>query len=142
MSRGVTLVELLLVLVLIGILTALGGRRFAGTLDRLAVDRAARDLMAAHLRARLTAITEGQHSLLIVTADSLVIRLGESADSAPLWWGTGAAVEGVTLVGPSRPITFAPTGVTIGFANATYSLRRGEASRQVVVSRWGRVRLE
>lgn len=142
MSRGVTLVELLLVLVLVGMLTALGAPRFARTLDQLAVDRAARAIMAAHLRARLTAITEGRHSLLIVTADSLVIRLDEPPDSAPLWWGAGAAVEGVALVGPSRPITFAPTGVTIGFANATYSLRRGDASRQVVVSRWGRVRLE
>jgi prepilin-type N-terminal cleavage/methylation domain-containing protein len=142
MSRGVTLIELLLVLVLIGTLTAMGGPRLAGTLDRLAADRAAREIAAAHLRARLTAITEGQHSLLTITADSLVIRLSESSDSAPRWWSRGAAADGVTLVGPSRPITFAPTGVTIGVANATYTLRRGAASRRVVISRWGRVRLE
>ena len=37
---------------------------------------------------------------------------------------------------------FAPSGVAVGASNATYTLRRGGALRQVIVSRYGRVRMQ
>jgi hypothetical protein len=41
----------------------------------------------------------------------------------------------------ARTLSFAPSGVTLGFANATFVVSRGAARRQVVVSRLGRVRI-
>jgi hypothetical protein len=47
----------------------------------------------------------------------------------------------VALRGPARPLAFAPTGWTAGVANATYHLARGAATRDVIISRYGRVRI-
>jgi prepilin-type N-terminal cleavage/methylation domain-containing protein len=143
MRRGLTLVELLIVILIAGMLATIALPGIAALHDRLAVDAAVQSLVAAHTRARTAALAERRTMVLTLTADSLVLRAVESPiDSIERWRGDGPADLGVTTTGMPRLIAFAPSGVTMGFANATYALSRGAVTRSVIVSRYGRVRVQ
>jgi prepilin-type N-terminal cleavage/methylation domain-containing protein len=142
MPRGITLLELLLALTLLGLATLIAVPAFARVRDRLAVESAAQALAGAHTRARLVAVTERRNVLLTLAADSLVVHALESPqDTVERWRSAGPAREGVTTSGLPRRIGYAPSGVSLGFANGTYTITRGAARRQVIVSRYGRVRI-
>jgi Tfp pilus assembly protein FimT len=139
MRRGATIMELALALAIIGVLLGIALPRLATVADSLAVDAAARDIVAAHARARMTAILRSRVVELSVGADDLAIR--PRGDAADLWHSTGPAARQVVLAGPPRIVTFSPIGITMGLSNASFPLTRGAASRTVVVSRLGRVRI-
>lgn len=141
MSRGVTLIELLLALVVGSLLAALAVPRFARVRDSLAVEAAAQRLVAAHQRARLLAILQSRETLLGVRADSLVLRIVSGTDSVTHWGAPGPAADGVALSGPARPMIFSPVGLMYGVSNGTWRFTRGAARRDVIVSRLGRVRM-
>jgi prepilin-type N-terminal cleavage/methylation domain-containing protein len=142
MPRGFSLLELLLLLTLVGILAGLAYPRALETLDRAAVERATRELVAAHARARMNAVVESRIGLLYVSADSIVLKMVAGSDTLTRWRSPGPRTLGITLSGPSRPLRFLPSGVTFGASNATYVLSRGAWTRRVIVSRWGRVRVQ
>lgn len=139
MRRGVSLLELVLVLVIIGIMLAIALPQVSAYADRLAVDRAALDIVGAHRRARITAILRSQVVELRVGAAELSIR--SRGDTTYLWRADGPAASHVALAGPIRTLTFSPVGITAGLSNASFRLTRGAITRTVVVSRLGRVRL-
>jgi prepilin-type N-terminal cleavage/methylation domain-containing protein len=143
MRRGITLAELLIVILIAGILATMALPGIAALHDRLAVGAAAQAVVAAHVRARMAALAERRTMVLALTADSLVLRAVESpVDSIERWRGDGPAAHGVAVTGLPRLVSFAPSGVTMGFANATYTMTRGGATRSVIVSRYGRVRVQ
>lgn len=139
MNRGATLLELLLVLTITGIVLAMAGPAVSPWLDRASVDRAAQELVAAHRRARATAVLESRVALLFIAPDSLLLRVVAGSDTTTRWSAPGPAAAGVSLTGPAYPLRFSPVGWTFGVSNGTYRLTRGRATRQVVVSRLGRV---
>jgi prepilin-type N-terminal cleavage/methylation domain-containing protein len=139
MRRGFSLPELVLVLALSGILLAIALPRLAVLLDSIEVHTAASRIAAAHQRARMMAVTKGQVLVLTVQQDSVAIR--RRGEVTSLWSEIGPAAEGVALDGASRQFTFSPEGLTLGLSNATLRLSRGSATRAVVVSRLGRVRI-
>ena len=139
MRRGFSLLELVLVLAVVGLLFGIALPRFAGAVDHIEVESAANHLMAAHQRARIMAVTRSQVLVLTIQADSLIIR--PRGQASPLWAEIGPTATGVTLEGPARQFTFSPQGLTLGFSNATLRLSRGTASRTIVISRLGRVRI-
>ena len=139
MRRGVTLLELALVLAIIGLLVGIAVPRFQRVADSLAVHQAALELVSAHRRARFSAILQNRMVELTIRADSLAIRIpGTPGD---LWHAAGPEAEGVTLTGPTRPLVFSPVGLTVGVSNASFRLSRGAATRTVIVSRLGRLRV-
>lgn len=141
MRRGFTLLEIVVTLSIAGLILGLALPRLGEMLDRVAVTSAAGEIAAAHSRARVVAVTESRVSLLLVRPDSLILLVIEDTDTVPRWAGPGPAAAGVGLSGPARPLLLAPTGVGFGVSNATYTVSRGRAARQVIVSRWGRVRI-
>lgn len=140
MKRGMTLIEMLVALAIAGILSTIAAPVLGGWRDRYTVQAVAADISGAHNRARIRAILEGQVTELEIRADSLILRV-RSAPPAVVWGIPGPLAAGATLLSPPRVLLFAPTGVTLGFANATFVVTKGGARRQVVVSRLGRVRI-
>ena len=141
MRRGVTLLELVITIALLGVLVSFAVPPARAVRDRLAVDDDAHALADAHARARLTAVAERRVMILTLTPDSLVLRAVESSTDTVERWRGVLTGYGVLRTGLPRQVVFAPSGATMGFANATYTLSRGAATKQVVVSRYGRVRI-
>ena len=142
MRRGFTLIELLLALVIAGVVFLIALPSVSDQRDRLLVEQAAYEIASAHTRARLTAVVEGRLALLTVRDDSLRLDVVDGTDTLVRWAEAGPRANGVLMTTGSRTIPFAPIGVSVGLANATYSLNRGGRSRQVIVSRYGRVRIQ
>lgn len=139
MQRGTTLPELVLALVILGLLLAIAVPRLDRATDGLAVGYAAGDIVAAHRRARITAILESRVVELTINSNDLAIRpRGASAD---LWHGRGPAARQVAVTGTPKKLLFSPIGLSLGVSNATFRLSRGASTRTVVVSRLGRVRV-
>jgi Tfp pilus assembly protein FimT len=132
-------VELMLVLAVAGLLFGIALPRLSGALDHIEVESQANHLVAAHRRARIMAVTRGQ--VLVLTIDSASIVIRPRGQASPLWAENGPAAARVTLEGPARQFTFSPVGLTLGLSNATLRLTRGSASRTIVISRLGRVRI-
>ena len=139
MRRGVTLLELALVLAIMGLLVGIAIPRFQRVADSLAVHQATLQLVSAHRRARFSAILQNRMVELTIRADTLAIRVPGTA--ADLWHAAGPDADGVSLTGPTRPLVFSPVGLTVGVSNASFRLSRGGATRTVVVSRLGRLRV-
>jgi prepilin-type N-terminal cleavage/methylation domain-containing protein len=139
MRRGFTLIEIVLVLVVMGLAFGIALPRLNALQNSLAVSRAAEEIVAAHRRARVIAVLRSRPVVLSVSADTLTIRLeGASTD---VWGSSGPAAAGVALSGPTRRITFSPVGLAMGVSNASFPLARGSATRTVIVSRLGRIRV-
>lgn len=141
MQKGVTLIELILALVITGLIAAAAMPAVGSLRDRYLVGAAAQEIAGAHNRARIQAVLQSSVVDLEVRPDSLLIRLPLPGGPTPLWSQVGPARNGVALGSPARTLSFAPTGVTVGFANASFVLTRGSARRQVIISRLGRVRI-
>lgn len=141
MTRGFTLVELLLAVALLALVTGIAIPRLQRPLDRLAVERAAYDLAAAHFRARTTAIARNSVTLLMVSPDSIRMRIMAGRDTVARWAREGGATYGVQVTGSSRWLRFHPAGIGFGLANGSWTLSRGATQRRVIVSRLGRLRV-
>jgi type IV fimbrial biogenesis protein FimT len=138
MPRGFTLVETLLCMAVLGLLLGIALPRYSTVKDQLTVNDEAGRIAAAHRRARTTAILMSRPVVLTIATDSIVIE----ADSVDRWSTPGPAAAGVALAGGARRITFSPIGIATGVSNATFLLTRGSATRTVIVSRLGRLRVQ
>lgn len=141
MRHGVTLIELIFGLVVLGLLSGAAMPAVMGMRDRYTVQAVAAAIAGAHNRARIRAVLEGQVTELEVRADSLILRVGTGGTATTVWSAPGPVASGGSMPSSARILSFAPSGVTLGFANATFVVTRGTARRQVVVSRLGRVRV-
>jgi prepilin-type N-terminal cleavage/methylation domain-containing protein len=139
MRSGFTLVETALTLAVAGLLLGIALPRFSALKQGVTIERAAQSIAAAHRRARTTAIVHGRPAILSVAARTLHITFVGAGQ--PHWSSPGPEKDGVTLAGPPRDLTFSPLGITTGLSNASFHLSLGSASRTVVVSRLGRVRV-
>lgn len=139
MKNGFTLVETALTLVVAGLLLGIALPRLTALKQGVTVERAAQSVVAAHRRARTTAIVHGRPAILSVAARTL--RITFVGAGQPHWSSPGPSEDGVSLAGPPRDLTFSPLGITTGLSNASFRLSLGSASRTVVVSRLGRVRI-
>ncbi len=140
MRTGMTLPEAVLALVVVGLVGTIAFPKLRHTLDQVVVDRTAYALVAAHHRARVLAVTESRPTWLRFTRDSLVIRIHRKTGPVRGWSAPGPGRHRVALSGPTKWLIFSPTGLTMGFSNGRWVLRRGQAYRAVVLSRLGRAR--
>jgi len=134
--RAVTLAELLLVVVLIGVLLAIGIPRVVSVADRAALRAARGDLLRSLDAARGAAIRRGQPIDLVSSGGMLQLRDGAAA----VWQLPAPERFGVVLQGLATPIRFGPSGIATGASNRTLRLHRGKDTLTVILSRLGRIR--
>jgi prepilin-type N-terminal cleavage/methylation domain-containing protein len=141
MRAGTTLPELIVVLAIVGLVTAIAVPSSRDMLASIDTERAAHQLMAAHRIARFTAIMRGRTTRLDIAPESLVVRVVNGPTAGVVWRAPGPTADGVALDGPTYPLVFTAFGLPHGLGNGTYTFSRGSARRSVVISRLGRLRL-
>jgi len=140
MRRGLTLAELLVVLAILAVVTAVTLPRLAGFRDWIAVDTAAQEVITAIAVARSAAVMQGTRSRAVIAADSLRIDRWSEGAWADLHRWPGPDRHGVTLEVSTPVVVFEPIGIAWGLSNTTVVLRRGTRLATITVSRLGRVK--
>lgn len=140
--RGHALLELLVVLALVAIVSAVVVPSLRYAMDRRAVELEVEALLHAHAEARLTAVTSQRTALLTIAPDSIVLRTARDGDTVLVWRRPGPASQGIVVGGAAHLFRFIPYGYSTGVSNATYVLSRGAATRRVIIARYGRVRVQ
>ncbi|HEV8381596.1 MAG TPA: prepilin-type N-terminal cleavage/methylation domain-containing protein [Gemmatimonadales bacterium] len=140
MSKGFTLLELIVVTAIAGVLVALWAPRAATLMDWLATERAVRDVTTALAVGRNGAVMQSTRARIDIASDTLRIdRLG-AAGWEPWWRWPGPASHGVALEVSNPIVTFGPTGMGWGVSNTRIVLRRGSQAETITLSRVGRVK--
>jgi len=136
MRRGLTLAELIVVLAILAMVTAVTLPRLAGFRDWIAVDTAAQEVITAIAVARSAAVMQGTRSRAVIAADSLRIDAGGGLVGRPASLaGPGSAWRGTRGVEPGRRLR--PDRLAWGLSNTTVVLRRGTRVATITVSRSG-----
>lgn len=139
MRRGVTLLELAIVLTIIGTISALAFPKAAGLLDRIAVSRATGEVAAFYQTARLSAVFRSQRVRMEFRPDSLLATFEGPRDSLFLQW-PGPLRHRVSLTATRAAIRIQANGLGLGAANTKIVLRRGMAAESLTTSRLGRLK--
>jgi len=136
--RGLTLVELCLVLTIIGLVSTIAVRQLGLYLDRAAVRAAVVEAAAVVARARDEAVAQrAPVSVRFDTgADALELRMA----GAVLSRAALGHAHGVSLSASRDSLAYDLRGLGYGAANLTLIARRGRAADSLVVSRLGRLR--
>lgn len=138
-NRGLTLVELLLVCVLLGLLSGIATPRLVTLLDASALHAETATLVSALDAARGAAMRLGVVSRLSLADSGYLVEAIIGSEPVVAWRDPGPARHGVQLANAGQPILFAPSGIAMGVANRTIVLSKGSATRQLVISRLGRL---
>ena len=136
--RGVTIVELLITLAVLGVLSSIAVPRAATLVDRISVRGATQDVVLAIAAARAAAARRGAYASFV--ADPRTGRLRVVSGGETLLERDVLKSRGVRLEASRESVTFAPGGLGWGAANTTVIVSRGTRSDTIVMSRLGRVR--
>lgn len=139
MRRGVTLSELLLVVVLLGLLALMAVPRLAALHDGMLVRQEVLRLVSALDQARGAAVRVGGNTRLLLHDTAYVLTAVVVDSQRPLWKTPGPGSTAVRLSGAGAPLLFGPSGVAVGASNRTLQLVKGSVTRRIVVSRLGRI---
>lgn len=138
MRTGLTLIELITVLTILGIITSVAVPNIATMRDRAAVRGATSALVSSLADARHLATRWNRRT---------AVRFDTSAVRAIVHSGQDTVAQlplrvlfGVSLAVTRDSIAYYPTGLGFGAANARFIVTRGAAAETVTVSRAGRVK--
>jgi len=140
MSKGFTLLELIVVVAIAALLLAFWVPRAARLMDWLATERAVRDVTTALAVGRNGAVMQSTRARILIDTDTLRIDRWGAQGWEPWWRTPGPASYGVSLAVSIRVVTFGPTGMGWGVSNTTIVLRRGSQAETITLSRVGRVK--
>src|SRR6478672_6107919 len=136
--KGFTIIEIVILITIAGLLSAITLSRAGVFIDRIGVHGATTEVESMFSRARHIAIAKGNPTVLDIdpVRSTLTIRGStEVLSSRDL-----RAAHGVDIVTNRTSITYSPIGIGYGASNFTMILSRGRAADTIYVSRLGRVR--
>lgn len=139
MRQGFTLVETVIVLLVVGIVAAIGGREMAGVFDRMAVKRAVSEAWSFYQTARYAALVHGSAVRVHFGPEQMVAAYEMERDSVFLV-RPGPTTDGVELTGSRLVTRLHANGLGAGAANLTLTFRRGRYVEKLTLSRLGRIR--
>jgi len=139
MSRGLTLPEMMAVLLIAGVAASIAVPPLHRALDRLAVDDAAERYASVHELARQMAVARSR--LVRVELDT-TRRTASILVAAQGAWDTATTQSlGTANLSASRvAVTFSSLGIGFGVSNTRVVLAQGAAAETLTVSRTGRLR--
>jgi Tfp pilus assembly protein FimT len=143
MTKGVSLVEVAIVLLVVALLAAVGLPRLGPFLDRIAADQAAQEITTALAVGRHGAVMQATRARVTIAADTLRIdrlKVGGAGEWEPWWRQPGPTDLRVQLEVSNPVVVFGPTGAGWGASNTKVVLRRGSQIETITVSRLGRVK--
>lgn len=135
---GSTLVEQMVILTVLGVLSALAFRGISTVLDDLAVRAAAREVRDVFASAREHAVASGVRTAVqIDPAFALLTALAgvDTVTTRPV-----GQLHGVTVQSSRDSMAYSPSGLGYGASNLSIVLVRHARAETVTVSRLGRVR--
>lgn len=138
MRRGLTLLELAVVIAIIALTAAIGTPALLRRLDRSRVRHAVSEIVSALAMARTTAVAQATH--VAVLFDSVRSTVVVVAGSDTLVLRSLGEIHGIELHSNRDSTVYGPMGLGYGAANQSIVVRRGAAADTVVISRLGRVR--
>lgn len=140
MARGVTLPELVVVALIVGLMASILIPPARRTLDRIAVLGAAQRFSAIHETARQSAIARATAVRYEVARYGAAIALAARKRNGA-WDTLGVWTLGqVKVESGQRIVTFNPLGLGSGASNTRVVFSRGQAAETLTVSRTGRLR--
>ena len=143
-SRGFTLIEILLVLVLVGVLMRVALPYFRTATDKSSV-RSAMDVVASlHARAKAVAVQRGRIAGLVMnpSAGTMVVVARNTAGTG---WDTIGRVEnmrsrfGVSFTATQNSIAFSPRGIGADVVSTTIVISKSTFSDTVTAAVGGRL---
>ncbi len=137
-ASGFTLIEIVIVVAIAGLISAITISRAGGFIDRIEVHGATMEAESMFSRARHIAIARGAATILDI--DPVMSVLSIRGSKEVLSTRDLRSAHGVRLNTNKTSITYSPIGVGYGAANFTMILSRGRAVDTIFVSRLGRVR--
>ena len=138
MRRGLTLLEITIVIAIIALVAAIATPALLHRLDRARVRHATGELLGALGLARSTAVA--RESAVTVSFDSVRAAVTVAAGADTLVTRMLGAIYGVGVRSNRDSLVYGPTGLGFGAANQSVVITRGGAADTVIVSRLGRVR--
>ena len=135
-----TSLELSVALTIVGTVAGAIGRIATGEADRSRVVAAQGAVLDAYRLGHSLASALGRPAEVLVTADSILVRSIGAVDTIVARRAAGPAAGGVDISPRVHSTRFSPTGLAVGAANVTHLFTRGGVTRQVIVSRLGRIR--
>lgn len=141
-NRGVTLMELLVVIVLIGVMAGLAMPRIGTAITEQNVRSARNAVVMMHAKARSTAIQRSRRTVLWFDGNKVIIR---SQDPMTLDVDTVGVPDdlrekyGVTLLSSRDSLVFDPRGLGTETSNTMVTVRKSTFADSVIVTSIGRV---
>ena len=140
MRNGFSVIELVVVMAIAALVSAIALPRFNDLFDAIAADAAARDVTTALAVARNAAVLHGTRARLRISPDSLVIERDETGRWVDYARWPGPRSQGVTLTVSNDEVVFGATGMGWGPSNTKVVLQRGSHIETITTSRVGRVK--
>ncbi len=140
--RGLTLMELMIVIALIGLLAAIGYPRLAETALRNNVRAAARSVVTMHAKAKATAVNRGRPSFLVFSANTVGVIAQNPVSGAFEWVVPRLDLNsryGVNVRATRTVFRFDPRGIGIEPNPSMVEVSRAQFADTVRISSIGRI---
>ena len=141
-QRGVTLIEILIVMTLIGVMAGFGFPRIGDAITKQNVRSARTLFIGTHAKARATAIQRGSQTQLVLAGGRLTIQAANPVTNAVQQVGNVEDLGsryGVTVQPSNATLTFDARGIGMETTQTVISITKGTHGTRIVFSPVGRV---